>query len=59
MRLSIQNMKEKVVTLVDRENPDAVRKAEHYVMALNAQLEMCDKTDEAINMLESAFFRKR
>jgi len=59
MRLMIQKMKKKVMTLVDRENHDAVRKAQHYIMALDARLEMCNKTDETINMLDSAFYRKR
>ena len=35
--------------LVDKSNPKAVIKAEHYIEALNAQLAVCDRTDEAID----------
>jgi hypothetical protein len=51
MRLRIENLKERVMALVDRSNRDAVSKAEHYIAALDAQLEMCKKTDERIDFL--------
>jgi hypothetical protein len=54
MRLMLKRTKKNVLALVDRENPDAIRKAEHYIAALDAQLEMCKKTDEAIDMLGGA-----
>jgi len=55
MRLLIENLKERVMVFVDKSNPSAVRKAEHYIKALNAQLEVCDRTDEMINMLNYPF----
>ena len=51
MRLMIENLKERVMALVDRSNPDAVSKAGHYIAALDAQLEMCKRTDEMIDFL--------
>ena len=55
MRLLIKNLKECVMTFVDKSNPSAIRKSEHYIEALNTQLTVCDKTDEMINMLNSPF----
>lgn len=55
MRLMIKNFKERVMAFVDYSNPDAVRKVEHYIAALDAQLEVCKKTDEMIGMLNSSF----
>lgn len=53
VRLWIENFKERVMALVDQSNPNAVRKAEHYIAALDAQLEVCKKTDEMIDKLNS------
>jgi hypothetical protein len=55
MRLMIENLKERVMALVDRSNPNAVSKVEHYIAALDAQLEVCKRTDEMIDMLNSPF----
>lgn len=55
IRLMIKNFKERVMVFVDRSNSDAVRKVEHYIAALDAQLEVCKKTDEMINTLDSSF----
>lgn len=55
----IKKMKERITALVDRSKPDAVCKAEHYIAALDAQLEVCKKTDEMIDMLGSSFPRRR
>lgn len=44
-------LKERVMTYVDRSNPSAVRKSEHYINALKAQLAVCDRTDKTIDML--------
>ena len=55
MRLMIEKLKERVMALVDRSNPNAVSKAEHYIVALDAQLEVCKRTDEMIDMLNSPF----
>ncbi len=55
----IENMKECVMSLVDRSKPDALSKASHYIAALDAQLDVCKKTDEMIDMLETPFPRNR
>ena len=36
---------------VDSANPDALRKASHYIKALEAQIEACDRCDEMIAKL--------
>jgi hypothetical protein len=54
-RLWINKLKESVMTLVDQTNPSAVSKAEHYIAALDAQLEICKRTDEMIDLLNSPF----
>ena len=59
MRSMIEKMKERVTALVDRSRPDAVSKVEHYISALDAQLEVCKKTDEMINVLCSSFPPRR
>jgi hypothetical protein len=55
MRRSLQTLKERVATFVDRSNPKAVSKAEHYQQALDAQLRVCDRVDEAIRQLSSPY----
>lgn len=55
MRLMIANLKERVIALVDQSNPDAVRKAEHYIAALDAQIEVSKRTDKIIDKLQSSF----
>lgn len=57
MRSMIEKMKERVMDLVDQSRPDAVSKAKHYIAALDAQLEVCKRTDEMIIMLGSSFPR--
>jgi hypothetical protein len=59
MHRMIVNVKERVMALVDQSNHNAVSKAEHYIAALDAQLEVCKKTDEMINMLTSPFPSRR
>lgn len=51
VRLRIEKLKECVALFVDKTNPDAVTKSEHYIQALDAQLEICDKTDNLIDQL--------
>jgi hypothetical protein len=51
VRLMVQNLKERVMAFVDTSNPSAVKKAEHYIQALNTQLTVCDRTDESISLL--------
>lgn len=53
LRMNILRMKERVWSFVDRSVPSAVSKANHYITALDAQLQVCDKTDEMIRILES------
>lgn len=55
VRLWIENFKERVMALVDQSNPNAMSKAEHYIAALDAQLEVCKRTDEVIDMYNSPF----
>lgn len=51
MRAIINTVKERVQSLVDPTNASAVAKAAHYLSALDAQLEVCDRTDELIDAL--------
>ena len=53
LRANIVRMKERVWSFVDQSNASAVSKAGHYIEALDAQLQECDKTDEVIRMWES------
>lgn len=53
LRRRIERFKVRVMALVDLSNSNAVIKAEHYVKALDAQLEECNKSDEMIDMLSS------
>lgn len=55
LRQSIIIFRDKVATLIDASNPDAARKAEHYIDALNAQIDVCDQTDEMIDRLCAPF----
>jgi hypothetical protein len=55
MRLMIENFKERVMAFVDHSDPDVVRKVEHYIAALDAQLKVCKRTDEMIDVLSSPF----
>jgi hypothetical protein len=45
VRQSLLTMKERVLATADPANVSAVRKAEHYARALDAQLKICDSTD--------------
>ncbi|MFI5329614.1 MAG: hypothetical protein ACHQ2F_01060 [Desulfobaccales bacterium] len=53
MRIMIQNVKDRIIKFIDQSNRSAVTKAEHYIAALDAQLEVCDRTDEIIAILNS------
>ena len=59
LRQSIIQVKERVRKFVDNTNPKAVQKASHYIEALNDQLEVCDETDKAIELLCSPISRGR
>ncbi|MGH8280020.1 MAG: hypothetical protein ACRETQ_10740, partial [Gammaproteobacteria bacterium] len=51
LRIMIHKLKERVESYVDKSNESAVRKATHYIIALDTQLAVCYKTDEVINQL--------
>lgn len=55
LRKSIISFRDKVATLIDASNPDAARKGEHYIDALNVQIDVCDQTDEMIDKLCAPF----
>lgn len=55
LRQALVTFRDRVMSYVDASNPDAVRKAEHYIDALNAQLQVCDQTDEMIDTLCAPF----
>ena len=59
LRLGILTFKERINALVDKSNSDAVNRADHYVAALDAQLKICDETDEMIDKLSSPFPARR
>jgi hypothetical protein len=59
LRLGLKSLKERVLAFVDTSNPSAVRKAEHYLRALDAQLTVCDKTDGAIDALTAPLRDRR
>ncbi len=50
VRLLLKRLKAQIMEFVDMSNPSAVRKSQHYIMALDAQFKACDKTDEVIEM---------
>jgi hypothetical protein len=51
LRKGIEFCKRRVMQFVDQTNSSAVAKAKHYISALDAQLAICDRTDEAIDRL--------
>lgn len=55
VRKLLGSLKERVLKYVDEANPKAVKKARHYLRALDAQLAVCDKTDETIDLLCTPF----
>ncbi len=58
-RIMIEKMKEAVIALVDQSRPDAKLKAEHYIAALDAQLDVCQNTDEFINTRCTSFPKRQ
>ena len=50
MRASISNLKALVSAHIDRSNERAVEKTRHYIEALDAQLEACNRLDARIEM---------
>ena len=57
LRLMIEKTKESVLAFVDRSRPDAIRKAEHYIFALDAQLLVCKKTDKFLDTWGTSFVK--
>lgn len=55
MRSMIEKMKDRIMAHVDQSNPKAMSKAEHYIAALNKQVEECERTDKKIDMLNPFF----
>lgn len=55
IRELLYKLKDRVMGYVDKSNSKAVEKAQHYLRALDTQLEVCDKTDEAIEVLCQPF----
>ena len=58
MGASIKQLMARIQALVDTSNPQAVRKSEHYLSALEAQLQICDQTDRMIDQLSAPFPRR-
>jgi hypothetical protein len=54
----IVDMKAKVTTLVNRDDPSAVSKGDHYIRMLDEQLRACDKTQTAIEAFGQPFPRR-
>ncbi len=52
VRRRIVVLKEQVWSLVDETNERVALKAAHYIRALDAQLAICDRTDQFIDTLE-------
>lgn len=55
LRQTLKTVKERVQSFIDTSNPSAVRKAEHYLRALDEQLVVCNTTDETIDLLCKPF----
>ncbi|MFH1463504.1 MAG: hypothetical protein ABIO70_03880 [Pseudomonadota bacterium] len=59
VRKLVQATKAKIWSFVDRSLPSAVSKANHYIAALDAQLEACDETDREIDYFGAMHERRR
>ncbi len=59
VRSMILKMKGRIATLANHSRPDVERKVEHYIVALNDQLDVCRKTDEMLEMLTCSFHEHR
>jgi hypothetical protein len=56
LRQRLRTLRARVMALVDRNKASAVEKMEHYVAALDEQLAVCDRTDDAIDSLSQPLF---
>lgn len=59
MRLILEKLVAGVRASVDPANSRALRKAEHYVRALEAQIEICERTDRVLDELSAPWPRHR
>ena len=59
MRQAIADFKAHVLSFVEGADDRARSKAAHYVAALDAQIQICDETDEAIDMLSQPYPARR
>ncbi len=55
LRIWLHSIKERMSKYIDSSNPKAVLKSEHYFAALDAQLAICDRTDQVIQGLSRPF----
>ncbi len=55
LRRGLITLKDRIMELVDKSNPKAVRKAEHYIAALNVQLDLCEENEKLINSIASSY----
>jgi hypothetical protein len=58
LRNRIHGIKDTMRKYVDQTNLKAVRKVEHYLSALDAQLEVCNRTNHVIDVLSKPFPRR-
>jgi hypothetical protein len=58
VREGIKGLQQKLMKFVDTSDATVVRKANHYIHALDEQLKVCDRTDETIDMLCQSFGRR-
>lgn len=55
IRADLHKTKELIMRFVDRSKPDAVRKSEHYLQALDEQLAICDQHEAILDELDTPF----
>jgi hypothetical protein len=55
LRVWLHSLRERILYHLDRNNAKAVMKTEHYIAALDAQFEICDRTDHLIDALGRPF----
>ncbi len=55
IRKEILKLKDRLYLGVDKKNPKAIRKLEHYEIALDAQLDACDQMCEMAGFLNMTY----
>jgi hypothetical protein len=55
LRNNLIGYKKQILNFVDSSNEKAMNKASHYIAALDAQLLICDETDDVIDRLQRPF----